>query len=92
VAWGSNSNDQCDVPSLPPGLTYVRIAAGGYHEKGWFFGHTLALRSDGSVVAWGNNIDGQCNVPLLPPRPRGPIDQRAIRRARRFDRSRLLPR
>jgi hypothetical protein len=25
--------------------------------------HSLALRSDGTVVAWGYNFDGQCNVP-----------------------------
>ena len=29
--------------------------------------HTVARRSDGSVVAWGDNYDGQCNVPALPP-------------------------
>ena len=42
----------------PGGLTYVEIAAGG--------GHTVARRSDGSVVAWGDNVYGQCNVPALP--------------------------
>ena len=29
-------------------------------------GHTVARRSDGSVVAWGDNAYGQCNVPALP--------------------------
>ena len=29
-------------------------------------GHTVARRSDGSVVAWGNNLVGQCNVPTPP--------------------------
>ena len=28
--------------------------------------HTVARRSDGSVVAWGDNAYGQCNVPALP--------------------------
>jgi len=25
--------------------------------------HSLALKSDGTVVAWGRNIEGQCDVP-----------------------------
>lgn len=47
------------VPPLPPGLSYVEIAAGN--------SHTLARRSDGSVVAWGANGQGQCDVPALAP-------------------------
>jgi hypothetical protein len=47
------------VPPLPQGLTYVEMAAG--------YWHTVARRSDGSVVAWGFNGSGQCNVPALPP-------------------------
>jgi len=31
VAWGSNQFGQCNVPALPPGLTYVEVAAGGWH-------------------------------------------------------------
>ena len=58
VAWGLNTNGQCNVPALPAGLTYVQVAAGDYH--------TVARRSDGSVVAWGRNDTGQCNAPLLP--------------------------
>ena len=38
---------------------YVEVAAG--------YDHSLARRSDGSVVAWGYNNRGQCNVPALPP-------------------------
>jgi alpha-tubulin suppressor-like RCC1 family protein len=45
VAWGDNSFGQCNVPALPPGLSYVEVAAGGLH--------TVARCSDGSVVAWG---------------------------------------
>ncbi|HVS08805.1 MAG TPA: hypothetical protein VMS76_02950, partial [Planctomycetota bacterium] len=39
-------------------LSYVEVAAGGEH--------TVARRSEGSVVAWGDNTYGQCNVPALP--------------------------
>jgi trimeric autotransporter adhesin len=28
------------------------------------YDHSLALRSNGTVVAWGSNGQGQCNVPL----------------------------
>jgi hypothetical protein len=59
VAWGLNNDGQCNVPTLPTGLSYVEVAAGRFH--------TVARRSDGSVVAWGDNGDGQCNVPALPP-------------------------
>lgn len=33
----------------------IGVAAGVYHS--------LAIRTDGSVVAWGTNYSGQCNVP-----------------------------
>ena len=45
--------------ALPTGIAYVEITAGDQH--------TVARRSDGSVVAWGDNPYGQCNVPALPP-------------------------
>ncbi len=54
VAWGNNDLGQCNVPALPPGLTFVAVAVG--------FQHAAALRSDGSIVAWGDNTYGQCNV------------------------------
>ncbi len=45
VGWGDNSFGQCTAPA---GLTnVVAIAAGEFHS--------LALRSDGTVVAWGSN-------------------------------------
>ena len=60
VAFGWNAAGQCNVPPLPTGLNYVEVAAGR--------DHSLARRSDGSVVAWGDNSNnGQCNVPPLPP-------------------------
>ena len=53
VAWGNNFYGQTNVPA---GLNNVAaIAAGGRHS--------LALKTDGTVVAWGFNTAGQCNVP-----------------------------
>jgi hypothetical protein len=34
-----------NVPALPPGLSYVQVAASSRHA--------VARRSDGSAVAWG---------------------------------------
>jgi len=42
VAWGLNTFGQCDVPE---GDDFVAVAAA--------FAHSLALRSDGSLVMWG---------------------------------------
>jgi hypothetical protein len=53
VAWGDNSQDQCNVP---PGLTNVVAVAGGG-------GHSVALEADGKVAAWGANGNWQCNLP-----------------------------
>src|SRR5207247_2498452 len=48
-----NSHHQTDVPA---GLSnVVALSCGGTH--------TLALKSDGTVVAWGDNSSGQCNIP-----------------------------
>ena len=41
---------------MPPGLNGVIALAAGF----W---HSLALKSDGTVVAWGNNNPGQSTVP-----------------------------
>jgi len=59
VAWGDNSQGQCYVPPLPPGVLYVAVAAG--------VEHAVARRSDGNVVAWGAGFFGQTAVPALPP-------------------------
>ncbi|MFO0375665.1 MAG: hypothetical protein ACK51N_01320, partial [bacterium] len=58
IAWGFNLINQTNVPALPSGVTYTDVAGGG--------NHSLALRSDGTVVAWGFNNAGQTNVPALP--------------------------
>ena len=63
-AWGSNVfsqlgngtyDDGVDTPIQVPGLTdVVAIAAGK--------GHSLAIRSDGTVWAWGSNDYGECGI------------------------------
>jgi alpha-tubulin suppressor-like RCC1 family protein len=57
-AFGDNAYGQCNVPSLPRGVRYLRAVGSGHHA--------MALRTDGQVVAWGENGFGQCNVPALP--------------------------
>jgi alpha-tubulin suppressor-like RCC1 family protein len=61
VAWGSNSNGQIGdnssgnnrlVPTAVSGVTTVAAVAGGQN-------HSLALKTDGTLVAWGNNGTGQ---------------------------------
>ncbi len=52
------SNWDCwDEPySVPAGNDFIAIAAAPYY-------HSLALRSNGSIVAWGYNYYGQLDVP-----------------------------
>ncbi len=52
VAWGRHSWGQCNVPA---GSDFTAIAAG--------YGHSLALKANGTLMAWGGNSDGQCDVP-----------------------------
>src|SRR5258706_429593 len=54
VGWGTRTFD-----SRYNQEAFVEIAAGGFH--------TLARRSDGTVVSWGYGGQGQLLVPTLPP-------------------------
>ena len=52
-AWGNNGSSQATIPE---GLSGVwAIAAGN--------AHTVALKSDGTVIAWGRNTSGQTTIP-----------------------------
>jgi hypothetical protein len=53
VAWGVNSDGQCNVP--PPNVGFTAVGAG--------YRHSVGLKADGSIVAWGYNNLGQCDVP-----------------------------
>ena len=59
TAFGANYYGQCNVPPLPPAVTYVQATAGE--------NFTIARRSDGSALAWGNNSGGVYSPPPLPP-------------------------
>ncbi|GIO13235.1 hypothetical protein J19TS2_27900 [Cohnella xylanilytica] len=52
VPYGSG---KADAAQTEAGSGIVKIAAGAYHS--------LALKSDGTVVAWGSNSAGQTDVP-----------------------------
>lgn len=51
-----NGLNQVGQITIPSGLTSVSALAAGYV-------HSLALKSDGTVVAWGTNFQGQTAVP-----------------------------
>ncbi len=60
VAWGCGSGYDSGQCAVPAGLSDVTaIAAGGWHIES----HSLALKSDGTVVAWGSNSYGETTVP-----------------------------
>jgi alpha-tubulin suppressor-like RCC1 family protein len=61
VAWGGNGAGQTSIPlAAQSGVT--AIAAGGHCGLPCVFGHTVALKNDGSVVSWG--ILDQTTVPV----------------------------
>ncbi|NOS71275.1 MAG: hypothetical protein HOP33_15250 [Verrucomicrobia bacterium] len=53
AAWGDNTYGQT---RLPVGVSSIKAIAGGDY-------HSLALRSDGTVVTWGLNNQGQIDYP-----------------------------
>jgi alpha-tubulin suppressor-like RCC1 family protein len=55
VGWGDNSLGQI---SIPQGLNGVKAIAAGRN-------HSLALRTNGTVVGWGFNTYGQASPPAL---------------------------
>lgn len=57
MRWASTA--RAFTSALPPGLSYVGIAAGP--------DYLLARRSDGSVVHCGNHPGGPSSMPALPP-------------------------
>jgi hypothetical protein len=61
VSWSTNGADlgtqNYHQTRVPTGLSNVVAIAGG----GW---HSLALKSDGSLVAWGRNDYGQGTIPI----------------------------
>ncbi|MCX8481250.1 MAG: hypothetical protein ORN58_04945, partial [Sediminibacterium sp.] len=54
LAWGDNSNSQCNIPI---GLSNVVQLSGGAY-------HSLALKLDGTVIGWGKNENGQIFIPF----------------------------
>jgi hypothetical protein len=53
VCWGMTT----EVPPLPPGMTYLKVSAGGSLGS-------VALRSDGEIVSWGSQ---PMTLPSPPP-------------------------
>ena len=59
-AINTNASLTTNVPLiLTPGVKAVAIAAGNEH--------TMALRSDGTIVAWGRNVEGETSTSGLTP-------------------------
>ena len=57
VAWGDTTWGQLSVPTRFEGVLPPAAASAGDTQ------HSLALKSDGTVVAWGDNTVGQVVIP-----------------------------
>ena len=53
LAWGNNGQGQTAVPVDAENVVGLAVD----------YGHTVALRANGTVIAWGDNMYGQTNVP-----------------------------
>jgi hypothetical protein len=53
TGWGGNQNGELNIPNGLSGVTAIAMGTA----------HTLALKSDATVVAWGHNGSGQLNIP-----------------------------
>ena len=57
VAWGDNSHRQCNVPLLPAGVTYLRVATHSLSLS------SVAVRSDGVIELWGDGPPTALSAP-----------------------------
>src|SRR4051812_16538607 len=51
VAWGNNAEGETNIPPALTNFVAAAIAGGEFHS--------LAMRSNGTVIAWGDNTHGQ---------------------------------
>ena len=68
-AWGYNGNGQLGQGDFVNRLTPVRVGTATKWQSvsaGW--GHTVALRTDGTLWAWGANAWGQLGDGTTTPR------------------------
>ncbi len=64
VAWGDNRSGQLGDGSTAPNRAYFGVVAldGAWNAIAGGEGHTLVLKTDGSVWAWGENGKGQLGI------------------------------
>jgi hypothetical protein len=67
VALGDPSAAQSEVAGWGRFVVDTVWNQEAFAEVGTGYWHTLARRTDGSIVAWGENAFDQCAVPPLPP-------------------------